>query len=82
MSDYPLTFYGPIEGGQCYQIISESPMTEQEAQGMAEEESTLTGWKLVKNGVLNSQGKLVYLLLRGDGLETPDFKALLNGVKP
>lgn len=79
----PDTYYGVIDGGHCYQIVSETKISEVEAQRMAEEESQLKGWLFLKNGVLNSRGKYVYLLVREDQEQTsPDWKMLTKGMKP
>lgn len=80
----PEVFYGAMEGGHVVTVTHFEDIGCQAALVLAERESKLTGWQFKTNGIRNSRGQFVWILVRSDqsaDSEGPDWKTLTKGIE-
>lgn len=80
----PDIYWGAWEGGHAASVTSWNDIGAQAALVLVEKESKLTGWEFKKNGVRNSRGQFVWILVRADKTilsEGPDWRTLTKGVE-
>ena len=84
-TESPDIYYGAMEGGHVVYVKSFENIGEQAELVLAEKESGLTGWKFRTNGIMNSRGQYVWIMVRPDesaDSDSPTWKDMTKGVKP
>jgi hypothetical protein len=65
-TETPDIYYGAMEGGHVVSVKSFENIGVHDALVLAEKESGLTGWKFRTQGIMNSRGQYVWIMVRSD----------------